>query len=670
VIKRSFHRQEYVWLLDRCGERGLFIAAFFSLVVHAIVFGILVTTSVFYPTAGNAEKFDILWHYASPAPAEAANAARPMPQDEESSPESSLTADSAINDASLPTEQVNGKMPEEPPQHPDQQPDIVQILQSQQKEAPPSETEEKVAAEKAEILRQQLEALRAKQAERERQAIGKAQKDLAALKAEQERQAQEQLTRSKLLIKAAEDMRMVAEKLAAEKIAAEKAKQERLAGEQAENKRLAALKAEEEHLERENEERLRVAAANGEQDRIAAEEASREKAVKERLAKENSERKRLAALKLEQELLARHKNAAEQAERKRLAAEKAEQERLSRENLERKRLEVLRSEQEQIAREKAGRERVAAQSFEKEQIAARQKAEQDRLVREKQVARVAALKSEQDRLALEKAERKRVAAENAEKERKRVGLQKAEQQRATQERAESEKKTARTTAKIAVKTEPPVQRLTEPATNPGNSIDVAEGKSQQATTAKPPTLRKVLSRSDEQSTHDSVGTSPEAKGIFSIPLAGDLKLQMRGDYSIKLTVEFKPYPKNRRHRPMTGSEAKRSQKLTPVIVKTAQDTTEAVIETAEAGIYDFIVDSTGTEPVSTAFTLKLYADTARANIRSLGTKKIGEKTVIVKVLMPEGILWDDAAAFSGYMEDSESVTKFSSQTGLVWKEYR
>jgi len=37
--------------------------------------------------------------------------------------------------------------------------------------------------------------------------------------------------------------------------------------------------------------------------------------------------------------------------------------------------------------------------------------------------------------------------------------------------------------------------------------------------------------------------------------------------------------------------------------------------------------------------------------------------------MPEGILWEDEAAFSGSMEDSEGVTKFNSETGLLWKEY-
>ena len=37
--------------------------------------------------------------------------------------------------------------------------------------------------------------------------------------------------------------------------------------------------------------------------------------------------------------------------------------------------------------------------------------------------------------------------------------------------------------------------------------------------------------------------------------------------------------------------------------------------------------------------------------------------------MPEAILWDDDASFTGSLEDSESTTKFNAQTGLYWKEY-
>jgi hypothetical protein len=33
-------------------------------------------------------------------------------------------------------------------------------------------------------------------------------------------------------------------------------------------------------------------------------------------------------------------------------------------------------------------------------------------------------------------------------------------------------------------------------------------------------------------------------------------------------------------------------------------------------------------------------------------------------------LWSDDSFFSGSIEDSESVTKFNTDTGIVWKEYK
>ena len=46
------------------------------------------------------------------------------------------------------------------------------------------------------------------------------------------------------------------------------------------------------------------------------------------------------------------------------------------------------------------------------------------------------------------------------------------------------------------------------------------------------------------------------------------------------------------------------------------------------------------------------------------------QTEIARLLMPEGILWEEDSSFSGTIEDSDSVTKFNSDSGLVWKEYR
>ena len=164
------------------------------------------------------------------------------------------------------------------------------------------------------------------------------------------------------------------------------------------------------------------------------------------------------------------------------------------------------------------------------------------------------------------------------------------------------------------------------------------------------------------------------KGIFAPPLAGDLKIEITGPEeflkAVKIAVIFREYPKTRHNRPMTKAIAHNSQALTPKTARVAKNTLQAVIEIAEEGVYEFRDISDPASLGEAAFSVKIHENSGRAKTKSAGTRKIGNKGSIVKILMPEGILWNDHAAFSGSMEDSESTTKFNSETGLTWKEYK
>ena len=59
-------KQNYIWLLNESSDRGLWFAALASLAVHGVLFAILAATSIFFPTIGNADNFDVLWNYAAP----------------------------------------------------------------------------------------------------------------------------------------------------------------------------------------------------------------------------------------------------------------------------------------------------------------------------------------------------------------------------------------------------------------------------------------------------------------------------------------------------------------------------------------------------------------------------------------------------------------------------
>lgn len=162
---------------------------------------------------------------------------------------------------------------------------------------------------------------------------------------------------------------------------------------------------------------------------------------------------------------------------------------------------------------------------------------------------------------------------------------------------------------------------------------------------------------------------PEPRGIVATSLQGDLKMVISGDSGVRLLVLFREYPKSRRDRPLTRSEARREQRIQPVIARTNQETREAVIETARDGIYIFAAEPEHGDKAKATFTLKLFETGRRERTAEIGARTISGKTVLARVLMRDGVLWDDESAFTGSIEDSESTTKFNASTGLYWKEY-
>ncbi len=168
--------------------------------------------------------------------------------------------------------------------------------------------------------------------------------------------------------------------------------------------------------------------------------------------------------------------------------------------------------------------------------------------------------------------------------------------------------------------------------------------------------------------------SVPVKAVVEPPVTGDLKMELFGKTrslkGAKITVLFRDYPRSRRGKTMVKSEALRRRQINPRLVRPAENTLQAVVEVAAEGVYEFRVESESGGAIEAEYVARFYEKTGKAKSKSLGTRTVGNKERITRVLMPEGIVWDDDTAFSGSMEDSDSVTKFNSETGLVWKEYR
>lgn len=156
-------------------------------------------------------------------------------------------------------------------------------------------------------------------------------------------------------------------------------------------------------------------------------------------------------------------------------------------------------------------------------------------------------------------------------------------------------------------------------------------------------------------------------------LKGDLELEFIGKEiaanGIRVQALFRDYPRNRHKRAMSAAESKKVTTIVPKSSRTGMNTVQTVLETAADGIYELRGHTDGGRPQEVAVTLTIHGAGSRPVVKRLGTRKVGGDSYLLKVMMPEGVLWDDDEGFSGSIQDSDGVTKYNSDSGLVWKEY-
>lgn len=281
--------------------------------------------------------------------------------------------------------------------------------------------------------------------------------------------------------------------------------------------------------------------------------------------------------------------------------------------------------------------------------------EQTRLVQEAEREQQARMKLERLRSEIMEKDRRAKQA-TAEAEKKRTAARSALQERSSasvvaRKRVEPEGQAVPSRKQLSGQNTVKLRRTEKPIVNEAAAVEAVRP-------AGHPVVSEIPGRREK-----------EPAGNFLPRLRGDLKLEVIGDDEVKINVQFRQFLKKRRTRALTRTEAARVQKLAPRLARVARDTSEAVIEVAGEGIYEFIAEPIGKKSARAAYVLTLYEGGSRTAKKPIGNREIHGKTSIVKVLMPEGIRWDDDAAFSGSIKDSESVTKFVTDTGLLWKEY-
>jgi hypothetical protein len=147
-------------------------------------------------------------------------------------------------------------------------------------------------------------------------------------------------------------------------------------------------------------------------------------------------------------------------------------------------------------------------------------------------------------------------------------------------------------------------------------------------------------------------------------------LTVRAEYSGRnghhsLKCKWVPHPlsgKGPAHPPAPGFNVSGGDKYGLVSV------TEAL-----PGIYTIGVeyDTGPADATGAAFEVTLYGyDPARKKVRRVGPLRLQGKGYIpaVRVMLPEGVFWEDDSWFSGILESGKGTTKYREPEGIVWKE--
>lgn len=278
------------------------------------------------------------------------------------------------------------------------------------------------------------------------------------------------------------------------------------------------------------------------------------------------------------------------------------------------------------------------------------------------------LQKEDDQIQRQISEQRQRAAERSRREQ----AVREEELRAIEERSEVERAAAikARQREVANENELKKRRLREEALHKLETERTVRVKAERDTSAISLPLNKPAPQESKKAPEPQSPVKPPEKPMsVGLPsIKGDLKLVIAGSIQPEISITFVDFAQSRRDRPLSRGEARRKTKIAPIIANIRDTTREAVITRASPGVYTVTaISAAGAATVS--LSLKLYEGTPRGVARDLGKFTITGRKVLFKLLMPNGILWDDNGAFSGNMEDSDGVTKFNSETGLMWKEY-
>jgi hypothetical protein len=169
------------------------------------------------------------------------------------------------------------------------------------------------------------------------------------------------------------------------------------------------------------------------------------------------------------------------------------------------------------------------------------------------------------------------------------------------------------------------------------------------------------------------------KTVIGFPLPDAFFLK---DIKIQVSIKGPEMPEVSRRlleRPLTDGAGSATVDNHEVAVKEeAEDiaiggrvSTEKMFSVAKAGkgIYTFVMENKGGKPYEADVTFILYGGENSQRIKTYEDLSLLPGTALrFRFVLPQAVFWDDEDRFTGSIEDSNYITKFDYNSGLIWKE--
>jgi transposase-like protein len=159
-------------------------------------------------------------------------------------------------------------------------------------------------------------------------------------------------------------------------------------------------------------------------------------------------------------------------------------------------------------------------------------------------------------------------------------------------------------------------------------------------------------------------------------IGADIRMELTTDQNIPsgfgISASFKEFARNRRDEPLTEYENSNLKKVIPKIILLSNHALIVTVENVSEGVYDFAIDcgECAIRPVMVDMNMRLSGVRKRGKTYTQREMRVADKMPILKILMPEGIRWDDTDYFDGNIENSESITRYNKNDHLVWRELK